>query len=129
MALNVDKSLQLRFMTHNMILIIHFSLHKAFHYCKYLQLRGNHEKSAYFSHTNKSWLTVFTLAFLKIGLDTENVCSLYKKVKQNQALSISNITDIPKAQPDRWRQRQRDRVWRRQSLAGLVVDTDLSVAQ
>lgn len=66
---------------------------------------------------------------LKIGLDTENVCSLYKKVKQNQALSISNITDIPKAQPDRWRQRQQDRVWRRQSLAGLVVDTDLSVAQ
>lgn len=49
--------------------------------------------------------------------------------KKKQALSISNITDIPKAQPDRWTQRQRDRVWRRQSLAELVVDTDLSVAQ
>lgn len=72
-------------------------------------------------------------SLLKIGLDTENVCSLYKKEnifkKKKQALSISNITDIPKAQPDRWTQRQRDRVWRRQSLAELVVDTDLSVAQ
>lgn len=50
-------------------------------------------------------------------------------LKKKKALSISNITDIPKAQPDRWTQRQRDRVWRRQSLAELVVDTDLSVAQ
>lgn len=68
-------------------------------------------------------------SLLKIGLDTEKVCSLYKNEKKKQALSISNITCIPIAQPDRWTQRQQDRVWRWQSLAGLVVDTDLSVAQ
>lgn len=71
-------------------------------------------------------------SLLKIGLDTENVCFCIKRrtyFKKKQALSISNITDIPKAQPDRWTQRQQDRVWQWQSLAELVVDTDLSVAQ